>query len=90
MINEEYGKTFIDFLVNCHFTLNCFAKTSNSDEFYLKSEDFLFYFLNVGTLNIFMIFDNGVSFEEVYNIKKIFKTMKDQIDNKENFEKLEK
>jgi hypothetical protein len=90
MINEEFGKTFIDFLINSHFSLNCFSKTSNTDEFYVKNEENIFYYLNVGALNIFMIFDNSISFEEVYNIKKIFKTMKDQLDNKENFEKIEK
>jgi hypothetical protein len=92
MINEEYGKTFIDFIINCHFSINCFNNPKNNfcDEFYAKNEEHIFYYLNVGSLNIFIIFENTISFEEIYNIKKIFKTMKDQLDNKENFEKLEK
>ena len=26
MINEDYAKTLSDFIINCHFSINCFTK----------------------------------------------------------------
>lgn len=87
MIDESlaYIEAFRSFLLNSHLTINILKKKSEFDEFYLKNDDFTFYYLKISAIGVLILFDKDITFDDINNVKVTLRTYIDQFENKDNY-----
>jgi len=80
-----YIEAFTNFLLNSYLSINILKKNSEYDEFYLKNEEFTFYFFKLSSISLMILFDKDITFDDINNVKVTLRMYIDQFENKENY-----
>lgn len=85
MVDETYEDVFSKFIQNGHFNIALFNKNTNYDEFYIKDDNFTYYFYKVYNLIFLILYDKNITFEDVNSVKITFNTFNEKFDNTINY-----
>lgn len=87
MIDDSlaYIEAFRNFILNSHLSIHIFKKSSDFDEFYLKNEEFTFYFLKISFVSVLILFDKDITFDDINNVKVTLRTYLDEYENKDKY-----
>ena len=83
--SNAYKEAFKNFILNSHLSGIILKKHSEFDEFYLKNDEFTFYFFKINDIFVMILFDKDTIFDDINNMKVVLKTYIDQYENKENY-----
>jgi hypothetical protein len=82
MINEGLDGVFSNFIHNSHFSTTLFKK-NDVDEFYIKDDDYCFYFYRLGNTTFLILYDKETTIDDMINVKVNLKTFIDQFEDNE-------
>jgi hypothetical protein len=82
MLDEEQSGTFSNFIINSHFCTTLFKK-NDFDEFYVKDDNFCFYYYRLGNLTFLILYDKETTIDDMINVKVNLKTFLDQFEDKD-------
>jgi hypothetical protein len=91
MIDDSngYREAFKNFILNSHLSEIILRKNSapvsEFEEFYLKNDEFIFYFFKINDIFVLILFDYNTIFDDINHMKVVLKTYIDQYENKENY-----
>jgi hypothetical protein len=91
--SNAYKEAFKNFILNSHLSEIILRKNQASasefqfecEEFYLKNDEFIFYFFKINDIFVMILFDKDTIFDDINNMKVVLKTYIDQYENKENY-----
>ena len=75
MNDDKMDKVMSEFLVNTCFSMYSLKVSSTSEEYYVKNDDFTFYYCKCGIINAYFLFDRDVSIEDIINTKNELKSI---------------
>jgi len=87
MIDDSLAfiEAFRNFILNSHLSVHILRKNSDFEEFYLKNEEFTFYFFKISFVSVMMLFDKDITFDDINNVKVTMRTYIDQFENNDNY-----
>lgn len=87
MIDDSlaYIEAFRNFILNSHLSIHILKKKSDFEEFYLKNEEFTFYFFKISFVSVLILFDKDITFDDINNVKVTLRTYIDQYENKDKY-----
>ncbi len=79
-MNEEKNEKLISqFLMNNCFSLYSLRTSNTTDEYYVKTDDYTFYYYKLGIINAYFLFDKDVSMEDINATKTELKNIKERL-----------
>jgi hypothetical protein len=82
MIDEEHGTVFANFIQNSHLSTTLFKK-GETDEFYVKDDNFCFYYYKLSNLAFMILYDKETTIDDMINVKVNLKTYIEQFEDKD-------
>jgi hypothetical protein len=82
VIDEDCSHILSNFIQNTHLSTTLFKK-NETDEFFVKDENFCFYYYRLGYLVFLMLYDKEITIDDMNSVKLNLKTYLDHFEEKE-------
>jgi len=79
MNDDKMDKAIAEFLVNTCFSIYSLKSSNSTEEYYVKNDEFTFYFFKLGIINAYLLFDKDISMEDIIETKNELKNIKERL-----------